>query len=56
MKNQTITFALETKNGVVQKIGKSVILQPKVKFGGGSIKWFDDTKLIKKGENTESDG
>lgn len=56
MKKQTVTFAVETKNGVVQKIGKSVIIQPKVKFGGGSIKWFDDTKLIKKDKNTESDG
>lgn len=56
MKKQTVTFAVETKNGVVQKIGKSVILQPKVKFGGGSVKWFDDTKLLKKDNSTESDG
>lgn len=54
MKKQTVTFAVETKDGVVQKIGKSVILQPKVKFGGGSVKWFDDTKLLKKDNSTES--
>ena len=29
-------------------IGRSVIYQPKTQFSGGSIKWFDDSKLIKK--------
>lgn len=48
MKRQSITFAVETKNGVVNRIGKSFINTPAVKFGGGSVKWFDDSKLIKK--------
>lgn len=37
MKTQTIQFATITKNGVVQKVGKSTILQPKTNFKGGSI-------------------
>ena len=45
---QTVEFATVIKNGVVQKIGKSSILQPKTNYSGkGSTKWFDDSKLIK---------
>ncbi len=36
------------ENGVVTQISKSVIAQPKVKFKGGTVKWFDDSKLIRK--------
>lgn len=49
MQKQTIQFAVQSKNGVVQRVGKSTILQPKTNFKGGSVKWFDDSKLIKKG-------
>ena len=42
MKTQTIQFATVTKNGVVQKVSKSTILQPKTNFKGGSIKWYED--------------
>lgn len=48
MKKQENTFAVETKDGVVQTIGKSVILQPKVAYNGQKTKWFDDTQLIRK--------
>ena len=48
MKKETIVFATETKNGVVTRIGKSFITQPPIKFAGGSVKWFDDTKLIRR--------
>lgn len=47
MQKQTIEFAIETKNGVVQQIGRSSILQPKTNFKGGSVKWYED-KLKKK--------
>ncbi len=47
MKNSTMEFATVTKKGVVTKIGRSTILQPKPRFKGGSIKWFDDSKLLK---------
>lgn len=51
VKNQRcmIQFAVEKKNGVVSRIGKSTILTPEINFKGGSVKWFDDRKLIKKG-------
>lgn len=42
MRKQTVQFAVETKNGVVQRIGRSSILQPKTNFKGGSIKWYED--------------
>ena len=48
MKTQTMQFAVQSKNGVVQKVGKTTILQPKTNFKGGSIKWYED-KPKKKG-------
>lgn len=39
---QTVEFATVTKNGIVQKIGKSSILQPKTNFKGGTVKWYPD--------------
>lgn len=42
MEKQTIKFVVESKNGVVQRVGKSIILQPKTNFKGGSIKWYED--------------
>lgn len=47
MQKTTITFAIKTKHGVVTEIGRSSILQPKTNFKGCSIKWFDDSKLLK---------
>ena len=40
-------FAVETKDGVVKRIGKIAILQPKTNYKGKGTKWFDDTKLFK---------
>ena len=48
MKTQTIQFATVTKNGVVQQVGNSTILQPKTNFKGGSIKWYEDKKKVDK--------
>lgn len=48
MDKQAVDFAVETKNGVIRRISNSVIEQPEIKFKGGEIKWFDDSKLIKK--------
>lgn len=48
MQKQTIQFATVIKNGVVQKVGKSIILQPKTNFKGGSIKWYEDKKKADK--------
>ncbi len=38
MQTQTIEFAVETKKGTVQKVGKPVLAQPKTNFKGGSVK------------------
>ncbi len=48
MHTQTIQFAVVTKNGVVQKVGKSTISQPKTNFKGGYIKWYEDKKKADK--------
>lgn len=44
MQKTTVEFATVTKDGTVQKIGKSNILQPKTNFKGNpdSIKWYPD--------------
>ena len=48
MKKQEVSFAVQTdKHGVVQRIGRSVINQPKINFKGGSVRWFDDSLLIR---------
>lgn len=47
MEKQIINFTTTTKNGIITQIGRSTILQPKPKFIGGSIRWVDDTKLLK---------
>lgn len=47
MDKQMVGFAIKTKNGIVSQIGRSTILQPKPQFKGGSVKWFDDSKLLK---------
>lgn len=48
MQTQTVQFAVVTKNGVVQKVGKSTISQPKNNCKGGSIKWYEDKKKADK--------
>ena len=48
MKKQRADFATVTKNGVVTQIGRSVIYQPEIKFKGGTVKWVDVSKHMKK--------
>lgn len=47
MDKQTIQFIVESKNGVVQRVGRSTILTPKTNYTGKGTKWFDDSKLLK---------
>ncbi len=49
MQRQTLATAVETKDGVVQKIGRSAIFTPRPNFGGGSIKWYEDKPKEQKG-------
>ena len=48
MEKQTLQFATVTENGVVQRVGKSVLFTPKTNYKGGETKWYDDSKLPKK--------
>lgn len=49
MRKQTLQFVTVSKNGVVDKIGRSSILQPKVNYKPQrETKWFDESKLLKK--------
>lgn len=47
-------FATVSDNGTIIKVGKSQISSPELKFKGGTIKWFDDTKLLRKKINTKA--
>lgn len=42
MRTQTIQFATVTKNGVVQTIGHSILIQPKTNYKCGQTKWLED--------------
>ncbi len=42
MHKSTIEFTVVKKDGVVQRIGRSSIVQPKTNFKGGSVKWYED--------------
>lgn len=42
MQKQTVEFAITRKNGIIIRIGKTAINQPKTNFKGGSIKWYAD--------------
>lgn len=48
MQKKTIQFATVTKQGVVQKIGRSTVTVEQSKFNKKGIPWFDDAKLLKK--------
>lgn len=48
MKKQTVEFAITRKNGNINCIGRSAILQPKPQFMGGGIKWYPDKPKEKK--------
>ena len=52
MEKITNTFATQKKNGVITTIGKSYITTPNTNFCGSSVKWFDDTQLIRRKEVT----
>ena len=40
-------LAVLQKNGLIHLIGKSENRIPEPKFKGGTVPWFDDTKLLK---------
>ena len=43
MQKQTVEIIVEkTKDGQIKTIGKSIIMQPEIKFSGGTVKWYED--------------
>lgn len=44
---QNVNIAVKTESGEIKRISQGVIFQPETKFKGGTVKWFDDNKLIK---------
>lgn len=54
MNKQEVQFAVVTNGKEIVRIGHSVVLQPEIKFGGGAVKWFDDSQLYKKKTENES--
>lgn len=42
MEKQTIIFAVETESGVLNRIGKTYIAIPKIRFQGGEVSWLAD--------------
>lgn len=41
MKKQSLQFAVQKTNNIVNRIGRSYIIHPKIKFSGGNIKWYE---------------
>ncbi|MCM1284505.1 MAG: hypothetical protein NC242_12885 [Roseburia sp.] len=42
MQRQAVTFAVETKGGVVARIGRAYMAVPEIKFRGGTVRWMAD--------------
>ena len=42
MQKQTVQFAVTHNNGIITRVGRTSILQPKPNFKGSSIKWYKD--------------
>lgn len=42
MQKQTVEFAVKRNNGIITRVGRTSILQPKTNFKGGSVKWYED--------------
>ena len=42
MQIQTVEFAITRNNGIITRVGRTGIDQPKTNFKGGSIKWYED--------------
>lgn len=44
MQKQIVEFATTRKNGIITRIGRTGINQPKTNFKGGTIKWYEDKR------------
>jgi hypothetical protein len=39
---QAMTIIIKKKDGIIQKIGKGVIWEPKTNFSGKPMRWYED--------------
>lgn len=46
MDKSTAEFVVYTEKGVIQEIGKSVIMTPAIQYVGGTLNWYEDKKRI----------
>lgn len=44
MHRQTIEFAVTRKNGIITRIGRTGINQPKTNFKSGSVRFYEDRR------------
>lgn len=44
MHRQTAEFAVTRKNGIITRIGKTGINQPKAKHKGGNVRFYEDKR------------
>lgn len=44
MHRQTAEFAVTRKNGIITRIGRTGISQPKAKHKGGSVQFYKDRR------------
>lgn len=42
MKAQTIEFVVRSRGGVVAEVGKSAVFQPKARYSGEPVKWYQE--------------
>lgn len=42
MQKQTVEFSVKSDDGIITRIGRTSISQPKTSFKGGSVKWYED--------------
>lgn len=42
MQKQTIEFATTRKDGIITRIGRTGINQPRTNFKGGSVRFYED--------------
>ena len=47
--NSSFESVVAIKDGKIRHISNGYIIRPKANFGGGTVKWFDDRKLVKGG-------
>ena len=45
--NSRFESIVTLRDGKIRYVSGDYIVQPKVNFGGGTVKWFDDRKLVK---------